>query len=94
MSAQLQPIETPLLLRPQYVGWVHVQRDERERWIQLNLGALRQWYAQTGSYANHDDPQAAFACFCDMQYESEHARYLELLDDAKNDHCDEVRDDE
>lgn len=94
MNAQLKPIETPLLIRPSYRGWVHVQRDERDAWIQLNLGALKQWYAQTGSYAEHEDSQAAFTVFADIQYESEHARYLELLDDAKHEHYDEVCDDE
>lgn len=72
--------------RPTYRRWDLVKLRERNQWIEANRDLLTRWYRETGTYADHDDGQVAFAVFADIQFDIEHAHFEELREDAKLDH--------
>lgn len=92
MNAQLKPIEIQVLRRPSWRAYELVRQNERNRWILTNLDLLMQYYRATGDQMRLDghwmpseDPQAEFAVFADIQFESERAMYEEMKSEGFDD---------
>ena len=94
MSAviKLEPLTARAIKRPSYRNYDLIQRNRRDAWIMSNMDLLLRYYRETeeglrasGHWIAPIDPQAEFTVFCDIQFESEHAKYEEMKADGFDD---------
>lgn len=89
---KLQPITVAVLRKPRWRSYEFVRENNRIAWMTANMDLLMQYYRATsdvlradGDWTPPDDPEAEFAVWCDITYESEYARFEELKNDREED---------